>query len=65
VTNDDCATYYKNDVGGKQIPRGLIDAQMCSGVLEGGKDTCQVRGGFIEIRCYLTTMSTVKVIYDR
>ncbi|XP_021921295.1 serine protease snake-like [Zootermopsis nevadensis] len=45
VTNDDCSTYYKNDVGGKQIPKGLIDAQMCSGVLEGGKDTCQGDSG--------------------
>jgi hypothetical protein len=64
VTNDDCAKYYRNDVGGKQIPEGLIDAQMCSGVLEGGKDTCQVTIAFIKFRSYLTPFSPLKAIYD-
>uniref|UniRef100_A0A1V1FKL5 Putative serine protease 46B n=2 Tax=Reticulitermes speratus TaxID=60591 RepID=A0A1V1FKL5_9NEOP len=45
VTNTDCVKYYKNDIGGRQIPEGIRDEQLCSGVLEGGKDTCQGDSG--------------------
>jgi hypothetical protein len=50
VTNTDCVKYYKYDIGGRQIPEGISDDQLCSGVLEGGKDTCQVRCDIITLR---------------
>jgi hypothetical protein len=50
VTKADCAKYYKNDIGGRQIPEGIREDQLCSRVLEGEKDTRQVRGDFITFR---------------
>jgi hypothetical protein len=50
ATNADCAKYYRNDIGGRQIPEGIREDQLCAEVLEGGKDTCQLRGDFISFR---------------
>jgi len=43
VSEDDCKKSYADDIGSQQMPRGLISSLLCAGVMEGGKDTCQVR----------------------
>jgi hypothetical protein len=40
IKNVDCATYFDEERG---LEDGIIDSQVCAGVLTGGKDTC--RGG--------------------
>lgn len=40
VDNADCATRYEPS---KRIRSGIVDSQICAGVLSGGRDTCQVR----------------------
>ncbi|XP_046488808.1 serine protease snake-like isoform X1 [Neodiprion pinetum] len=46
VPENDCRKTFKVDIGGRQLPDGLIPSLICAGELGGGKDTCQVIGGF-------------------
>lgn len=39
VPNAECAARYEP---AKRIRKGIVDNQICAGVLAGGKDTCQV-----------------------
>ncbi|XP_008207491.1 serine protease snake isoform X1 [Nasonia vitripennis] len=45
ISKDDCERSYKIDIGGRQLPSGLIPSLLCAGVMEGGKDTCQGDSG--------------------
>lgn len=40
IDNDNCASYIERDH--RKLRNGLVEQQMCAGVLTGGKDTCQV-----------------------
>lgn len=42
IDPDVCKKYLEGDTGGKLMPQGLVSSIFCAGVLEGGKDTCQV-----------------------
>lgn len=37
IDNQECRNFYEER---KRLDRGIIETQMCSGLLEGGKDTC-------------------------
>lgn len=43
ISEDDCKKSYAEDLGSRWMPRGLISSLICAGIMEGGKDTCQVR----------------------
>lgn len=43
VSEDDCKKSYAEDIGTRRMPDGLIQSLLCAGIMEGGKDTCQVR----------------------
>lgn len=40
IPNNECRQYVEADR--KKLQRGVVDSQMCAGVLAGGMDTCQV-----------------------
>lgn len=40
IPNSECRQYVKSER--KKLHEGIVDGQLCAGVLEGGKDTCQV-----------------------
>jgi secreted trypsin-like serine protease len=42
IDNESCSKFLKKY---RRMPNGLIDTQMCSGVLTGGKDTCEGDSG--------------------
>lgn len=42
VDTEVCKKLFAAETGGKQMAQGVIPSMMCAGVLEGGKDTCQV-----------------------
>lgn len=51
VDHSTCKTLYAADASTSSLSRGIVgETQLCAGVLEGGRDTCQVgawarRGG--------------------
>ncbi|XP_046750076.1 serine protease snake-like [Diprion similis] len=45
IAENDCEKTFKVDIGGKQLPDGLISSLICAGELGGGKDTCQGDSG--------------------
>lgn len=48
VSEEDCKTSFESELGSRRMPKGLIHEMLCAGVMEGGKDTCQVtRNQFI------------------
>lgn len=42
ISEDDCKKAYAEDLGTRRLPDGLISSLLCAGIMEGGKDTCQV-----------------------
>jgi len=42
ISEDECKKTYAEDVGTRRLPDGLISSLLCAGIMEGGKDTCQV-----------------------
>lgn len=43
ISENDCKKSYAEDLGTRRLPDGLIQGLLCAGIMEGGKDTCQVR----------------------
>lgn len=43
ISDDDCKKAYTEDLGTRRLPDGLITSLLCAGIMEGGKDTCQVK----------------------
>lgn len=39
IDNSHCQQLYERS---KKLRNGIVSSQLCAGVLEGGKDTCQV-----------------------
>lgn len=42
ISDNECTDIFKSDMGGRQMPDGLIPNMLCAGEMGGGKDTCQV-----------------------
>ena len=43
VEHQTCSNLYAADASTSSLSRGIVaESQLCAGVLEGGKDTCQV-----------------------
>lgn len=42
ISEGDCKKAYAEDLGSRRLPDGLRSSLLCAGIMEGGKDTCQV-----------------------
>lgn len=42
ISESDCKRGYIEEIGTRLLPQGLISSLLCAGIMEGGKDTCQV-----------------------
>ncbi|XP_012287573.1 serine protease snake [Orussus abietinus] len=45
VSREVCEELFKTEIGGSQLPEGMIPSLLCAGVLAGEKDTCQGDSG--------------------
>jgi len=43
ISENECKKTYAADLGTRRLPDGLISSLFCAGIMEGGKDTCQVK----------------------
>lgn len=41
ILNNECQKYIEPER--RRLPNGVVDTQICAGVLTGGRDTCQVK----------------------
>ena len=48
VSEENCTESFRSDIGTKQLPRGVTGSMLCAGIMEGGKDTCQVIGFYMQ-----------------